>query len=37
MGTVVDSAADFYSGRVPKRERKKTLVDELMADANFQK
>nr|CAG4642142.1 EOG090X0GO7 [Eurycercus lamellatus] len=37
VGTVVDSAADFYHGRVPRKDRKKTLVDELMADANFQR
>ena len=36
VGQVVDSAADFYSSRVPRKERKKTLVDELMADAQFQ-
>lgn len=37
VGTVVDSAADFYHDRIPKKQRKKTLVDELMADANFQR
>nr|CAG4635148.1 EOG090X0GO7 [Alona affinis] len=37
VGTVVDSPADFYHGRVAKKDRKKTLVDELMADANFQR
>nr|CAG4643581.1 EOG090X0GO7 [Ilyocryptus agilis] len=37
VGTVVDNAADFYHSRVPKKDRKKTLVDELMADANFQR
>ena len=37
VGTVVDSPADFYHSRVPKKDRKKTLVDELMADANFQR
>jgi hypothetical protein len=34
---VVDSAVDFYSDRIPKKERKKTLVDELLADAEFRK
>jgi len=34
---VVDSPVDFYHDRVPKKERKKNLVDELMADANFQR
>lgn len=28
---------DFYHDRVPKKERKRTLVEELMADADFQK
>nr|SVE73899.1 EOG090X0GO7 [Daphnia atkinsoni] len=37
VGTVVDSHADFYHDRVPKKERKKNLVDELMADADFQR
>ena len=37
MGTVVDSAADFYSGRIPKKQRKKNLVDELLEDAEFRK
>jgi hypothetical protein len=37
VGQVVDSAADFYSDRIPNKLRKKTLVDELMADAEFKK
>nr|SVE77326.1 EOG090X0GO7 [Daphnia lumholtzi]SVE77945.1 EOG090X0GO7 [Daphnia lumholtzi] len=37
VGTVVDSHADFYHDRVPKKDRKKNLVDELMADADFQR
>nr|CAH0112632.1 unnamed protein product [Daphnia galeata] len=37
VGTVVDSHADFYHDRVPQKERKKNLVDELMADADFQR
>nr|CAG4651429.1 EOG090X0GO7 [Simocephalus serrulatus]SVE94579.1 EOG090X0GO7 [Simocephalus serrulatus] len=37
VGTVVDSPADFYHDRVPRKERKKTLVDELMANADFQR
>ncbi len=37
IGHVVESAADFYSDRVPNKKRKKTLVEELMADAEFQK
>ncbi|XP_014289497.1 deoxynucleotidyltransferase terminal-interacting protein 2 [Halyomorpha halys] len=37
VGTVVDSPADFYNSRVPNKLRKKTLVDELLADAKFKK
>jgi len=37
VGTVVDGPAEFYSNRVPRKDRKKTLVDELMADASFQR
>jgi len=37
VGQVIDSPADYYSGRVPNKMRKKTLVDELMADAEFKK
>ncbi|KAG1666949.1 Deoxynucleotidyltransferase terminal-interacting protein 2 [Nymphon striatum] len=37
IGHVVDNQADFYHSRVPKKQRKKTLVDELLADAEFQK
>ena len=33
----MDNAADFYSSRIPKKERKQTLADELLADAQFQK
>ena len=37
LGRVVESSADFYSDRIPNKERKKNLVDELMADAEFQR
>ena len=37
MGHVADNAADFYASRIPKKDRKRTLVDELLADADFQK
>lgn len=37
VGKVVDSPMDFYSSRLTKKERKKTIVDELMADAEFMK
>merc|ERR1711892_487680 len=37
IGTIVDSAADFYTDRMPMKDRKKTMVDELLADAEFKK
>merc|ERR1719268_314970 len=37
IGTVVDSPYDFYTDRVPKKARKRTMVDELLADAEFKK
>ncbi|KAJ8408460.1 hypothetical protein AAFF_G00258740 [Aldrovandia affinis] len=35
VGTVVDSPVDFYHSRVPKKQRKRTMVEELLADAEF--
>lgn len=35
MGTVVDEGTDFYASRLTKKQRKQTLVEELMADANI--
>ncbi|KAL7884871.1 hypothetical protein AOLI_G00076410 [Acnodon oligacanthus] len=35
VGTVVDNPADFYHSRIPKKQRKRTIVDELLADAEF--
>ncbi|GAA6221562.1 deoxynucleotidyltransferase terminal-interacting protein 2 [Lates japonicus] len=35
VGTVVDNAADFYHSHIPKKERKRTMVEELLADAEF--
>jgi len=37
IGKVIDSPVDFYNSRLTNKERKKTLVDELLADAEFQK
>jgi len=37
VGKVIDSPMDFYSSRLTNKERKKTIVDELMADADFKK
>jgi len=34
-GTVVESKAEFYSSRIPKKQRKQTLAEELLADAKF--
>ncbi|KAJ3052703.1 hypothetical protein HK097_005828 [Rhizophlyctis rosea] len=32
IGTIVEGAADFYSGRLTRKERKEHIIDELMAD-----
>lgn len=37
IGKVMDSPLDFYNNRLTQKERKKTLVDELLADAEFNK
>ncbi|GFR02433.1 deoxynucleotidyltransferase terminal-interacting protein 2 [Trichonephila clavata] len=37
VGTFVESPVDFYSSRIPKKQRKQTLVDELLADAEFRR
>ncbi|XP_062992044.1 deoxynucleotidyltransferase terminal-interacting protein 2 [Elgaria multicarinata webbii] len=37
VGTVVDSPADFYHARIPKKERKKNIVEELLADSEFRR
>ncbi|KAH6920701.1 hypothetical protein HPB50_028311 [Hyalomma asiaticum] len=37
VGTVMDSPADFYHARVPKKDRKRTMVEELLADAEFKR
>lgn len=31
-GTIVETSADFYSSRIPKRQRQKTLAQEFAAD-----
>lgn len=36
-GTIVESAAEFYNARVPKRQRAKTLVDELLQDSDLRR
>lgn len=35
IGTVVEGAADFFSGRLTKRERKGTFAEEVMVDAGI--
>ncbi|XP_077440689.1 deoxynucleotidyltransferase terminal-interacting protein 2 isoform X2 [Vanacampus margaritifer] len=35
VATVVDNPVDFYHSRVPKKQRKRTMVEELLADAEF--
>lgn len=37
MGRVVADSADFYSARIPRRQQKQTLVDELLASEDFQR
>lgn len=37
FGKVVEHATDFFSSRIPKKQRKATLVEELLADAEFRK
>jgi len=37
IGTIVENAADFYNGRLTKKERKEGLVHELLADSAFKK
>jgi hypothetical protein len=37
IGTVVEGSGDYYSSRLTRKERSKTLVDELLKDASFQR
>lgn len=37
IGKVMDSPAEYYNGRLTKKQRKNTIVEELMADAEFSK
>lgn len=36
VGTVIEPAAEYYSGRLTKKERKPTIADELLSDSAFQ-
>ncbi|KNA18568.1 hypothetical protein SOVF_069670 [Spinacia oleracea] len=35
VGTVVESASDYFSGRLTKKERKSRIADELLADGSL--
>jgi hypothetical protein len=35
MGTVVDNPLDYYGGRLTQQERKATLTEQLLADADL--
>lgn len=35
IGTIIEHPIDYYSSRATKKERKQTLIDELIADAEF--
>lgn len=37
MGTIVDDPLDFYSTRVPKKQQKSTILEELVEDAKVKK
>merc|ERR1711892_12139 len=37
VGTIMDSAENFYSSRLTKKQRGATLVDQLMADVDFRR
>ena len=37
MGKIVDDPLDFYSDRVPKKQQKKTILEELIDDQKVKK
>lgn len=37
VGTVIEPASEFFSGRLTKKERKTTFADELLTDENLKK
>ncbi|XP_078264388.1 deoxynucleotidyltransferase terminal-interacting protein 2 isoform X2 [Rhinoraja longicauda] len=37
VGKIIENPADFYHSRVPKKQRKQTMVEELLADAEFRR
>jgi len=32
MGTIIESPTEYFSGRIKKKDRKETIVEELLAD-----
>lgn len=34
FGTIIEGPTEFYSARLTKKQRKETIVDELLADSN---
>ncbi|KAK9721273.1 dTDP-fucopyranose mutase, variant 2 [Basidiobolus ranarum] len=34
VGTIIEGAGEFYSARLTRKERKETILDELMADTD---
>ncbi|KAI9143322.1 Fcf2 pre-rRNA processing, partial [Paraphysoderma sedebokerense] len=37
IGTIIAAPHEFYSSRIPKKDRKQHLIDELMADMESKK
>ncbi|XP_056459595.1 deoxynucleotidyltransferase terminal-interacting protein 2 [Gadus chalcogrammus] len=37
VATVMDSHVDFFHSRLPKKDRKRTMAEELMADSEFRR
>lgn len=37
VGTIVEGAHEFHSARITKKQRKRTMVEELLADAEFRR
>lgn len=37
IGTIVETPADYYHSRIPKKQRKRTIVEELLADEEFKR
>lgn len=35
VGTVIEPASEYYTGRLTKKERKATIADELLHDTNL--